>query len=356
MLVPERLRYASPRGHPLETRGWGGIWIKIGLTLPNRGVLFGVTTYEEMLAMAERAERSGVFHSCWVGDSMLAKPRPESVALLAALAARTSRLRLGPACMASFPLRDPVLLAFQWATLDQIANGRTVLVACTGIVEQEGAKVESDLYKVDRGDRVERLIEWIKILKLLWTQDDVSFEGEHYRFEHVTVEPKPAAKPRPPIWIANNARGDRAVIERTHRRVVRHADGWQTSISDYDDVRWRLSDIRAKAVEMGRDPGSIETHLYHNVNVNADQDAALEESKRFLEAYYMIPYTAERVRSWTAAGTPEQCVEHLVEYARMGIDEVTLRCTSWDQKGQLERLIDDVLPRLAEATKNLVAA
>jgi alkanesulfonate monooxygenase SsuD/methylene tetrahydromethanopterin reductase-like flavin-dependent oxidoreductase (luciferase family) len=303
--------------------------------------------------MAERAEASGLFQSVWVGDSMLAKPRLESVTLLAALAGRTSRLRIGPACMASFPLRDPVLLAYQWASLDVIAGGRTILVACTGIVEQEGGKIEGSLYNVGSKERVERLIEWITILKKLWTEDDVTFEGKHYRFEHVTIDPKPAKKPRPPIWIANNARGDRAVIERTHRRVVRHADGWQTSLSDYDDVRWRLSDIRSKAVEMDRDPKTIETHLYHNINVNADRGAALEESQRFLERYYMVPYTPERVSSWTAAGTPDQCVEHLVEYARMGIDEVTLRCTSWDQMGQLSRVIEDVLPRLNTALRDI---
>ena len=66
--------------------------------------------------------------------------------LLAGIAARTKTVRLGPACMASFPLRDPVQLAYQWATLDQIAGGRSILVACTGIVPQEGGKVEGKLY------------------------------------------------------------------------------------------------------------------------------------------------------------------------------------------------------------------
>lgn len=325
--------------------------MKIGLTLPNRGVLFGVTTVPQMLRMAESADRSGAIASLWVGDSLLAKPRLESVALLSALAAVTEQVRLGTACMASITLRDPVLLAYQWASLDVIANGRTVLVACTGIVEQEGGKVEGSLYGVKSKDRVERLVEWIEILKLLWTTNDATFAGTHYRFEHITIEPKPAAKPRPPIWIANNSRGDRALIERTHRRVVRHADGWETAISDYDDVRWRLGDVRAKAIEMGRDPDTIETHLYHNINVNPDRSAALDESKRFLDAYYMLDMPAARVRSWTAAGSADECVEHLAEYAAMGIDEVTLRVTGWDQEGQLATVIGDVLPRLRERTE-----
>lgn len=320
--------------------------MELGLTLPNRGVLFDVTTPDEMLQMAEIADRSGAFQSVWVGDSLLGKPRMESIALLAGIAARTERVRLGPACMASFPLRDPVLLAYQWASLDLLSGGRTVLVACTGIVPQEGGRIEGELYGLQPKDRVKRLIEWIKLLKLLWTEDNVTFEGEHYRCEGITIEPKPAAKPRPPIWIANNAQGDRALIERTHRRVVRHADGWETSLSDPEDVRWRLNDIRRKAEEMGRDPASIETHLYHNINLNADRSAALDESKRFLDIYYSQDTPPERVASWTAAGTPDECVEHLRTYQEMGIDEVTVRITGWHQMGQLQRVIDEVVPRL----------
>src|SRR5512133_911681 len=120
--------------------------MKIGLTLPNRGVLFGVTTPEQMLQMAEIADHSEAFQSVWVGDSLLGKPRMESIALLAGVAARTKRVRLGPACMASFVLRDPVLLAYQWASLDLLASGRTVLVTCTGIVPQEGGRIEGELY------------------------------------------------------------------------------------------------------------------------------------------------------------------------------------------------------------------
>src|SRR4051794_29647807 len=102
--------------------------MKFGLTLPNRGVLIGITTVEEMLQMAEIADQSELFQSVWVGDSLFGKPRLESMMILAALASRTKKVRLGPACMASFPLRDPVLLAYQWASLDLISEGRTVLI------------------------------------------------------------------------------------------------------------------------------------------------------------------------------------------------------------------------------------
>jgi alkanesulfonate monooxygenase SsuD/methylene tetrahydromethanopterin reductase-like flavin-dependent oxidoreductase (luciferase family) len=321
--------------------------MRFGLTLPNRGVLFGATTAEEMLKTAEIADQSGAFQSVWVGDSLFGKPRMESVALLAGVAARTERVRLGAACLASFTLRDPVMLAYQWASLDLLARGRTVMVGCTGIVPQAGGDIENTVYGVDNKARVERLTEWITILKRLWTEDDVTHEGKHYQFEHVTIEPKPAAKPRPPIWIANNARGSREVIERTHRRVARHADGWQTSIADPEDVAWRIADIRAKVREAGRNPDEIETHLYHNINVNEDRDAALAESKQFLDTYYMLDYPLDFIAQWTATGSPAECIEHLRAYERMGFSEVTLRCTSWDQMGQLKRVIDEVLSAFA---------
>lgn len=324
--------------------------MKLGFTLGNRSVLFGATTNREMLELAALADDSGHFQSVWVGDSLLGKPRLEAIVLLAGLATRTRRVRLGPACMSSFTLRDPVQLAYQWASLDQLAEGRTVMVACTGIVQQQGGQVEAEIYGVTSKDRVERLSEWIEILKLLWTQDDVSYAGKHYQFAQLTIEPKPAARPRPPIWIANNARGDRELIRRTHRRVVRHADGWQTALFDPHELAWRLQDIREQAEEAGRDPASIETSLYHNINLNPDREAALAESKRYLDIYYTADYTRQAVEQFVALGTPEQAVEHLKRIEQLGFDEVTLRITSWNQREQMERLIAEVAPHFEAAT------
>jgi alkanesulfonate monooxygenase SsuD/methylene tetrahydromethanopterin reductase-like flavin-dependent oxidoreductase (luciferase family) len=312
-------------------------------------VLFGVTTPEQMLQMAEIADQSEAFQSVWVGDSLLGKPRMESIALLSGVAARTRRVRLGPACMASFVLRDPVLLAYQWASLDLLAGGRTVLVTCTGIVPQEGGRIEGELYGLSHRDRVARLIEWIQLVKRLWTEDDVSFSGEHYTCEGISIEPKPAAQPRPPIWIANNAQGKRSLIERTHQRVIDHADGWETSLWNPTDLAWRLEDLRERARAAGRDPAQLETHLYHNVNLNDDRDAAIDESKRFLDLYYTTDFTRENVAGWTACGSVAQVVEHLQVYRDLGFHEVTLRPTAWDQFGQLRRVIDEVIPRLGAA-------
>lgn len=140
--------------------GEGTNRMKLGFTLGNRSVLFGATTNREMLELAELADDSGRFQTVWVGDSLLGKPRLEAIVLLSGLATRTRHVRLGPACMSSFTLRDPVQLAYQWASLDQLADGRTVMVACTGIVQQQGGQVEAATYGVTSKDRVERCSPW----------------------------------------------------------------------------------------------------------------------------------------------------------------------------------------------------
>lgn len=318
----------------------------IGLTLPNRGVMFGVTNVDLMLNMAAEADNSEQFSAIWVGDSLLGKPRPDSMMLMASIAARTKRVNIGPACMASFPLRDPVLLAYQWATLDLISAGRTILVACTGLVTQPGAKVESSLYGLEPRDRVDRMIEWIEILRRLWTEDEVSFEGEHYNFEGVSVEPKPVASP-PPIWMASNAIGKRELVDRTLRRAAVHADGWQTSLRDLEGLEWRIAELKRQVADVGKDPDTYPICIYHNININEDHRSALEESRRFLELYYApVKFSDQDLEDWCALGSPDECVEHLTRLGELGATHICLRITSWDQMAQFKRLNEEVLPKL----------
>ena len=324
--------------------------VRVSFTLPNRGVLFGVTTVEEMLDLSEAADRSRLFDAIWVGDSLLGKPRLESIALLAAVAARTRTVQLGPACLASYPLRDPVLLAYQWASLDLISGGRTILIGCTGLVEQPGAQVEGALYRLAPRDRVRRLIEWTQILRRLWTEDDVSFEGDQYRFQHVTIDPKPAAEPHPPIWFANNTYGERELVVRTLRRAARHGDGWQTSVHQLDELSWRIPELRRLVAEAGKDPQRFPMSIYHNVNVDEDRERALDESQRFLETYYQpTKFPRPQVESWVAHGAPEDVVAHLLRLAALQPTQITLRITSFEQTRQFQRLTEEVLPRFYAA-------
>src|SRR5271166_4730349 len=177
--------------------------ISFGITLPQRGVFFGIASWPDMLKLAQDAERSGAFDSVWVGDSVMAKPRPEAVALLGALSAATERLKLGVGCMASFPIRDPIVFAYQWATLDLISSGRMWLAACTGIVAGGVSAREGAIWGIGDGQRGNRMAENIAICRRLWSEDNVSFKGKYRSFEGVTISPRPVQQPCP-IWIAAN--------------------------------------------------------------------------------------------------------------------------------------------------------
>ncbi|MCH8055640.1 MAG: LLM class flavin-dependent oxidoreductase, partial [Deltaproteobacteria bacterium] len=130
-----------------------------GLTLANRGVIIGAIKARDLMDITERAEASGAFDTIWVGDSLLAKPRLESVTLLSALSAITKKVRLGVGCMATFVHRHPALLAQQWASLDVLSNGRALLAVCLGGPnEQSPAQaLEHVVMGIKASDRVARL-------------------------------------------------------------------------------------------------------------------------------------------------------------------------------------------------------
>ena len=319
-----------------------------GFTLPQRGVFFGVTTVDEMLALAARADANPLFDSVWVGDSLGAKPRPESLVLLGALAGVTRRVRLGVGCMASFPVRDPLVFAYQWATLDLVSNGRMLLAACTGLVAGGASAREGVPFHVTDRERVDRLVENIVICRRLWSEERVSYKGRFRSFDDVTLQPRPVQRPCP-IWIASNPRPvglKPEVIEAALRRVAEKADGWMTVELFPKMFAANWSKICGFLKEGGRDAGQFPNMLYHNVNLNADRQAGLEESKRFLDKYYGPVFTPPMVEAWTVAGDASRCVDDLRRLADMGVRRFTLRITGWQQAEQYQRLVNDVLPKV----------
>lgn len=325
--------------------------VSFGLTLPNRGVMFDATTAGEMLELAEMAESSGCFDSVWVGDSIMAKPRLESIALLTAVAARTRRVRLGPACFASFPLRHPVLLAYQWASLDVISEGRTIMVACMGGGSKDAGGDFVREFKamgIPVGERAARMEEGIAILRRLWTEDHVSMKGRFFELEDVTVDPRPAQRSLP-IWIANNPQafnvGEQTLL-RAADRVARLADGWQTTLVGPAGFAASWQRVQAALRAHGRDPGTFPNCLYFNVHIGDDLPRAYTESKKFIDLYYMTDFPRETVEMWVAHGSVQRCADYINQFVDAGVQLFTLRLTSWDQKGQFRRVVDQLMPRI----------
>ena len=331
-----------------------------GLILANRAVVLGAIKARELLDLTVEAERAGVVDAVWVGDSLLAKPRLESVTLLSALAAVTSRLRLAVGCLATFVHRHPVLFAQQWASLDVLSNGRAWLVVCIGGPSEANAAqaAEHAVMGVRSSERVARLEEGIVILRKLFHDANVSHHGGFYAFEDVTLLPRPVQNPCP-IWIASNPTGltwkggasaSEGAVARAYRRVARYADGWMTNKLSPAELRTQLARVRAMAGEEGRDPAKLGSALYHNININEDRAQALAESKAFLDTYYTAKFTREFVEQWTIAGSPGQCVAELRAYFDAGVGHMALRLASWNQQGQFKRFLGEVAPAFAGGT------
>ncbi len=325
-----------------------------GLTLANRAVVLGVIKASELIELTEAAEDAGVFDAVWVGDSLLAKPRLESVTLLSALAGVTTKVRLGVGCLATFVHRHPVMFAHQWASLDVLSNGRAWLVVCLGGPNEQSAAqaLEHAVMGIRASERVGRLEEGIVILRKLFHEKNASHHGRFYQFEGVALQPMPVQNPCP-IWIASNPTGltwkggasaPPAVVERSFRRVARYADGWMTNKVSPEEFHQQWKRIVELAREENRDPARLGSALYHNIHINEDRQAALEETKAFLDTYYTSNFSAQFVEGWTAAGSPKQCIEQLQAYFDAGVQHITLRLTSWDQQGQLRRFLDEVVP------------
>jgi alkanesulfonate monooxygenase SsuD/methylene tetrahydromethanopterin reductase-like flavin-dependent oxidoreductase (luciferase family) len=321
-----------------------------GITLSNRGVLVGLCTPRDLLALADAVEASPLMDSIWCGDALFVNRRLDALTLLAAVAGRTERVLLGPACMGSFPLRNPLVFAYEWASLDVLSNGRTRLVACAGGGAGPLWEAETAALGIAPGERRKRMLENIAVLRHLWSKDGAQFEGEFTRFSGVTLEPKPVQQPCP-IWLATNAerlsrgQANSGGSELALTRVGKIADGWMTHSVSPEGFRrsWEL--ILRVGREAGRDTARFDNVLYHHINVNEDREAALADSKRFLDLYYSADYSRERLESWLTYGSPRECIAHLQQFADSGCRRITFRIsTMGDPMHQLRRVLEEVLP------------
>jgi alkanesulfonate monooxygenase SsuD/methylene tetrahydromethanopterin reductase-like flavin-dependent oxidoreductase (luciferase family) len=327
-----------------------------GLILANRAVVLGAIKARDLLDVAQDGDQSRVFDAVWVGDSLVAKPRLEAITLLSSLASVTARVKLGVGCLATFVHRHPVLFAHQWASLDVLSEGRSWLAVCLGGPDSANAAqaLEHAVMGVRSEERVARLEEGVVILRKLFAGRGVSHAGKFYRFDNVTIEPRPVQQPCP-VWIASNptaltwkggASAGESVVEKSFRRVARYADGWMTNKLSPEEFARQFGRIRAMAREEGRDPAALGSALYHNLNVNEDRQAGLEETKSFLDTYYSAKFSPAFVEGWTVTGDPKSCVEQFRRYFDAGLGHMAIRLSSWDQRGQLTRFLTEIAPAL----------
>src|SRR5688572_2323947 len=211
--------------------------LRFGVNLNNREPLIAPDySLSDLLSLAELAEASA-FDSVWVGDSLFSKPRWEPIILLSAISQRTSRVKLGTACMVS-GTRQPLYLALEWATLDQLSDGRTIFGTGMGNPE-EGVRREYAAVGLDFERRATIFEEGLAVLRDLWTTGKTDFHGAHYAFDDIAfysgteMGPLLPVQTPPPIWVVSNPRltvGTRKeaqterVVSRAARRIARYGD------------------------------------------------------------------------------------------------------------------------------------
>jgi probable F420-dependent oxidoreductase len=289
---------------------------------------------EEYWRWIDQCEESGI-DSLWFSDQLLGRG-PEPVAMLAALAARTRRMRFGTSAIVA-PFRDPVLMAKQFATIAMLAPGRLFPVLGVGNA--------SDAYWAATGTspdgRGARSDEAIRLVKALLEQEQVSFPGKFYRYEGPGIDPRPA---RPvPLWIGGNTKA-------AFRRTARLGDGWLGSMLGPDAAAGARKAIEAELAETGRTIESDHYGMSLMLRLGSPDDPAVAKAMA-----RMIARLPEEMRHLAGemfvTGTSAQAVATLRRYVDAGISKFVLIPMAQgiaDLIEQTGRLAAEVLPEIED--------
>jgi probable F420-dependent oxidoreductase len=315
--------------------------IELGLLLHTRHLIRAgesVAPVNQLWETARCAEELGFDH-LWVGDSprllMQDRAHADCLTILAALAARTSKIKIGvvPLILA---LRNPLLAAHSLATLDVISGGRTIVGVSAG-PNYQFAQREFEACGVPYNQRAGRLNESIQLLRRLWTETSFAFDGKYFRFEELGIEPKPIQKPLP-LWIAA---GDN---DNALRRVARLGDGWFTVAPAAEVFIRRRQNIARHASAIGRSTENLPSTLFATFHLSAHRDAEAE-GWQLAESYFRQP-RAKLAHLSPFFGTPEAISQKLEAYIAAGLTGIVARFVAPDASNQMRLLIEELRPRL----------
>lgn len=283
----------------------------------SRHLRFGIqlqaqrTTWPAYEAAVTAVEDLG-FDAVWTFDHMLPFSGADDGACfetwttLAAMASRTSRVRVG-SLVNGVLYRDPATLAKSAAMIDLISGGRLEFTLGAAWAEREFRAYGLPFPPV--GERMERLDEALTIVKQLWTQPRVTFEGRYYQIHDAPCEPKPLQRPYPPIMIGGNGR-------RTIRLAAKHADVWN-GIGSPAHCAERIAILREACAEIGREPTEIELTVHPQMAIARTHDQA-EAMARTIAASHGKPL--EERDAWLL-GTPAEIRAQVQRYVDVGITQ-----------------------------------
>jgi len=299
----------------------------IGYLLPTRErVMTGNPGTRELLELARRAQDLG-FDSLWVGDSLLARPRHDPLTLLAAVAATVSRPSLGTAILLPV-LRNPVVLAQQVATIDQISEGRLILGIGIG-ADTPAIRAEFTSAGVPFEKRLGRTLEGLRLCRALWSGEPVHWDGR-WKLTGQVLGPVPFQPGGPPLWMGTAT--PEGLI-----RTGKHFDGWFPLGPDAATWKARWNEVQRTATEAGRQ-GQVTAAMY--LTIALDDDAARAEAtlNDYLGTYYApAPVAMMRRVQACYAGPASGLVEWLSEFTGAGATHLVMRFAG-DHQRHLETI------------------
>ena len=300
----------------------------------------GGYTYQTLRRIWMDADRLG-YYSATLYD-LLNIPTLECWTTLSALAAETSRIRLTPLVLAN-TYRPPAVFAKMVSTLDVISNGR--LEVGIGAGGGRGDHLASGLDFPSTAVRVRMLEESVELMQRLWTEEEVTFEGNYYTLSGARNVPGPVQKPHPPFLIGGH--GERHLF----RAVARYADICNVGFEmDLDEHRSSLDALGEHCRDAGRNLSEIE--VSHNTRVVIAETET--EFDRLISlsasASNMSPADYRASLSRAIAGTPDQCVEQIKRYVDNGIAYFFLLFPDPIPTESLELFATEVMPKFTEAT------
>ncbi len=280
--------------------------------------------------LTDMLERSDI-DSLWLSDRLSSPvPVPEVMTTLAAVAARTTRLKLGPSVVV-LPYRTPVVAAKEMGTLDWLSRGRFFPAVGVGVELPREFEASGVSFR-ERGRRTD---EMIRVIRLLWTEQDVTFQGEFYRLERITVFPRPWQTP-PPIWIGGKS-------EAAQRRTARLGDGWIPSLITPAEFRAGVERVKELAQAEGRTVPEDHFGALISYAVADTPEAALAIADPFIQRGRVDDETMQRA---TAFGPVEVLLERIEEYVKGGGSKFILRplCPPERMLEQLAHVAERVAP------------
>jgi probable F420-dependent oxidoreductase len=280
-----------------------------GVVLPHFGSFAREDAVHRVVSAAEAAEALG-YSTVWVVDHIIfpAKleggyafnpldPILEPMTVLAALAMKTTRVKLGTAVLI-LPYRHPIYTAKVLSTVDVLSKGRLVVGVGAGWLEPEFTALGQSIS--ERGSRTN---ETIDILKALWTEDAPSYAGKHFQFSNIKFVPQPVQRPRPPILVGGMTKG-------ALQRVARRGDGWVAMGKSPDDLVKPLETLRELTVKAGRNPKELQLNMLPLASSSLDQ--VINDAPRYAELGVHHLYLS--FRAWTADFS--QLMEMMARFAR----------------------------------------